>query len=55
MANHPARNQLRGLCHFSPMMFSIAAFANRTGSLGAFFGFFGLLARDGMVGLWHTF
>jgi hypothetical protein len=43
-----------GLSHFSPMMFSITALANRTGSLGAFFGFFGLLAREGMVRLWHT-
>src|SRR5580693_6232536 len=38
-----------GLSHFSPMMFSITALANRTGSLGAFFGFFDLLAREGMV------
>jgi len=43
-----------GLSHFSPMIFSITALANRTGSLGAFFGFFGLLAREGMVRLWHA-
>lgn len=43
------------LFHFSPMMFSITALANRTGSLEGFVGFFGLLARDGMVRLWHTF
>jgi hypothetical protein len=43
-----------GLSHFSPMIFSITALANRTGSLGAFFGFFGLLARESMVRLWHT-
>ena len=36
------------------MMFSITALANGTGSLGAFVGFFGLLARDGMVRLWHA-
>ncbi len=44
-----------GLFHFSPMMFSITALANRTGSFGAFFGFLGLLARDGMARLWHNF
>src|ERR1035438_5689106 len=31
-----------GLSHFSPMMFSMTALANRTGSFGAFFSFFGL-------------
>ena len=42
-----------GLSHFSPMMFSITALANSTGSAGALFGFFDLLARVGMVRLWH--
>ena len=36
------------------MMFSITALANRTGSFGARFGLCGLLARGGMVRLWHT-
>jgi hypothetical protein len=36
------------------MMSSITDFANKTGSLGRFF-FLVLLARGGMVRLWHTF
>jgi hypothetical protein len=42
-----------GLSHLSPMIFSMTALANRTGSFGAFFGLWGLLARVGMVRLWH--